>query len=114
MNDWEYKIIMVNAQHEPTTLEWITGFKDGNAEVQELLDSIGRDGWELVAFFPARPANQTLENSVTGQKLTIDANPWLHNAVFKKAAETSEEREQRIQSERLMRRIEEHESGRKD
>jgi len=114
MNEWEYKIVMVNTQHEPTTLEWITRFKDGNAKVQELLDSMGRDGWELVAFFPARPANQTLENSVTGQKLAIDADPWLHNAVFKKSAETTEEREQRVQSERLMRRIEEHKSGQKD
>jgi len=114
MKEWDYKIVTIDSLHEPDILEWIRGFRDGTAEVQELLDSMGRDGWELVAFFPARPASQIVENSVTGQKLTIDANPWLHNAVFKKPSETTEEREQRVQSERLLRRIEEHKTGRKD
>jgi hypothetical protein len=79
------------------------GFEEGSPEVQELLDSMSHEGWELVAFFPARPANQIVENSVTGQRLELDANPWIYNAVFKKPPETIEERTKRVQGERLLR-----------
>ena len=113
MNQWEYKIVTINTMHDPTILEWISGFQDGNAEVQELLDSLGREGWELVAFFPARPANQTGKIPATKQEVTAEANPWLYNAVFKRPPETEEERRQRIQSERLTRRIESHRSDQK-
>jgi hypothetical protein len=84
MNGWEYKIATVNTRHEPDILEWIRGFRDETAEVQKLLDSFGQEGWELVAFFPARPADHTVKNDVTGQEWTIDADLWLYNAVFKK------------------------------
>jgi len=104
MNDWEYKIVTVDSLHEPDILEWIRGFRDGTAEVQDLLDQLGREGWELVSFLPARPANQIVENSVTGQKITIDANPWLYHAIFKRPAETAEEADQRLEHQRLLKR----------
>jgi hypothetical protein len=87
MNEWEYRIVTIDTRHKPDVLEWINDFEDGSPEVQKLLDSMSREGWELVAFFPARPANQIVENSVTGQRLELDANPWLYNAIFKKQYE---------------------------
>jgi hypothetical protein len=84
MNEWEYRIVTIDTHHEPDTLEWIQGFEENSPEVQKLLDSMNRDGWELVAFFPARPANYVVVNSVTGQRLEWVANPWLYNAIFKK------------------------------
>jgi uncharacterized protein DUF4177 len=113
MNEWEYKIVTIDTRHEPDTLEWISGFEEGSPEVQKLLDSMSREGWELVAFFPARPVDQVVENTVTGQRLELDANPWLHNAIFKKPPETMEERTKRVQGERLMRHMEEHRQDRK-
>ena len=81
---WQYRIVTIDTRHEPDTLEWIMGFEEKRPEVQKLLDSMSHEGWELVAFFPARPASQLVENSVTGQRLELDANPWLYNAIFKK------------------------------
>lgn len=83
MNRWEYKIVTIDTRHEPDTLEWIVGFKEGSPEVQNLLNSMSGDGWELVAFFPARPANQVVENSVTGQRWEMAANPWLYSAILR-------------------------------
>jgi len=79
--------VTIDTRHEPDVLKWIGGFEGGNPEVHKLLDSMNREGWELVAFFPARPANQVVENSVTGQRLELVANPWLYNAIFKKEYE---------------------------
>lgn len=88
VNGWEYKIVTIDTRHEPETLEWLTVFEENSPEVQKLLNSMSRDGWELVAFFPARPATQVVENSVTGQRLELAVNPWLYNAIFKKEHES--------------------------
>ena len=97
MNGWEHKIVTIDTRHEPDTLEWIVGFKEGSPEVQKLLDSMSRDGWELVAFVPARPANQVVENSVTGQRWELAANLWLYSAIFKKQYEPKSLEQQAIE-----------------
>jgi hypothetical protein len=98
MSEWQYRIVTIDTQHEPNTLEWIQGFEEGSPEVQKLLDSMSREGWELVAFFPARPANYVVENSVTGQRLEWGANPWLYNAIFKKEKESKSLEQQAIEN----------------
>lgn len=105
MNQWDYKIVTINTQHQPGILEWLSGFPNGNGAVQKALESMGNDGWELVAFFPAQPADQALKHPVGGDDTVVPANPWLYHAVFKKPSETTEERKQRVDSERLERRI---------
>lgn len=102
---WDYKIVTINTQHQPDILEWLSDAQEGNATVQKTLESMGNNGWELVAFFPARPADQTFMHPVGGHESMVPANPWLYHAVFKKPSETMEERQQRVDSERLERRI---------
>jgi len=55
MNQWDYKIATINTQHQPDVLEWFYGPQSGNASVQKALNSMGSNGWELVAFFPQDP-----------------------------------------------------------
>jgi hypothetical protein len=104
MNQWDYKIVSINTQHQPDVVEWISGSRDGNPTVQKTLESMGNNGWELVAFFPARPADQTVKHPVSEHNSIVPANPWLYHAIFKKPSETMEERQQRVESERLERR----------
>jgi hypothetical protein len=103
MNGWQYKIVTIDTRHEPTTLEWIMDFEENSPEVQKLLESMGRKGWELVAFFPARPANQVVENSVTCQRMELAANPWLYNAIFKRQPE-----QKSLEQEGIEKSIERH------
>jgi hypothetical protein len=105
MNQWDYKIATINTQHQPDVLEWFYGPQSGNASVQKALNSMGSNGWELVAFFPARPAYQTFKHPVSDCDTLVSADPWLYHAIFKKPSETTEERQQRVESERLERRI---------
>jgi hypothetical protein len=111
MSEWEYKIVKVNALQEPEILEWATGtLSDGHPALEEMLNSMGAAGWELVAFLPAYPADQKVTNPASKFESTIPANPWIYHAVFKKPPETAEERKNRIDNERLQRRIKEHSS----
>jgi hypothetical protein len=110
MSEWDYKIVTVNTLHEPDLLEWISGSKGGHAALEKTLNSMGANGWELVAFFPACPVDQRVKHPATEHESTIPANPWLYHAIFKKPSETWEERKSRIDDERLQRRIKEHSS----
>ena len=113
MTEWKYKVVTINTLRSPTTLDWIHGDDCGSEWIKAMLDSMGSDGWQLVALVPARPADYIWKHPVSGAESMIAANPWLYNAIFKKPAETVEERKQRVESERLARRIEEHKSDQK-
>jgi DNA-binding PadR family transcriptional regulator len=104
MMEWKYKVVTVNTRHEPTTLEWAQGDDCGSEWLEKWLDSIGADGWELVAFFPARPADQIWKHPVSKFESLLPANQWLYHAVFKRPPETLEERKERVEKERLERR----------
>jgi len=104
MNQWDYKIVSINTQHQPDVLGWISGSGDGNSTIEKALESMGNNGWELVAFFPARPADQTVKHPISDHNSILPANPWLYQAIFKKPSETMEERQERVGSERLERR----------
>jgi hypothetical protein len=106
-NQWDYKIVTIDTRHYPNLLNRFV-LEDQNAEVQKMLDSLGAGRWELVAFFPAQPVDQTVEDPATKPMSVQRADPSLYNAILKRTAETREEREERVQSERLMRRIEKH------
>jgi hypothetical protein len=108
MNKWEYKIVTINTLHQPDAAEWLTDSEGGNRPLRELFDSMGNEGWELVAFYPARPVNQPWIHPVSKCESTLPADPWLYNAIFKRPPETWEERKERIDRERLQRRIKEH------
>jgi hypothetical protein len=96
--------VTVNTLHEPTTLEWISGDDYGAESIEKMLDSMGKDGWELVTLYPARPADYIWKHPVSGAESLLSANPWLYHAVFKRLEETPEERKERVESERFKRR----------
>ena len=66
---------------------------------------MGDNGWELIAFLPARPADHLLKHPVSDSEFLVQADPWLYHAIFKKPSETMEERQQRVESDRLERRL---------
>lgn len=114
MNQWDYKIVSINTQHQPDVLEWISGSQGGNPTVQKTLESMGNNGWELVAFFPACPSDQTVKHPVSEHNSIVPANPWLYHAIFKRPSETTEERRERVENERLERRARRAKAGSHD
>jgi hypothetical protein len=113
MTEWTYKVVTVNTLHDPTIVEWTLDEDFGGERIEKMLASMGTQGWQLVAFVPARPAGHMYKHPVSGAESWLDANPWLYHAIFKKPAETSEERKQRVHSERLARRAEPHRAAEK-
>jgi hypothetical protein len=87
MNHWEYKVLSVNTLHnEPTVVEFLTSNDFGSERIEEVLNSMGRDGWELVAFVSAQPTGYMWKAPAVEEGSWVDANPWLYRAIFKRQA----------------------------
>jgi hypothetical protein len=88
MSQWEYRVLTVNTLHsEPTAMEFLTADDLGGDRIKKLLNSMGDQGWELVAFVPAQPAGYMWKHPASGAESWVDANPWIYHAIFKKSDE---------------------------
>jgi hypothetical protein len=74
---WKYRVITFNTEYEVPFDGKITDSPESNQIIQDRLNEVGSDGWELVSFLPAMP---------TPRKWKGDefANPWVYHAIFKR------------------------------
>lgn len=105
MIEWEYKVVIINTLVQPTLVEWLGDEDPGSAGIQKILDSMGNEGWELIDFIPARPADFMWIHPTSKHESAISANPWLYHAIFKRHPETAEERRARVERERIERHL---------
>ena len=104
MDKWLYKVVSVNTEYELNEVDILTGHHPGSEALEKWLNSMSADGWELVSFLPAKPADKTRKR-YSEHEWTDSANPWEHYAIFKKDAELAEaQRKELVESERMKRR----------
>ncbi|HEU4983623.1 MAG TPA: DUF4177 domain-containing protein [Acidobacteriaceae bacterium] len=75
--EWEYRVITFNTEYEVPGGGKITDSAESKQIIQDHLNEMGRDGWELVSFLPALPTPQKWKGNEF-------ANPWMYHAVFKR------------------------------
>lgn len=104
MDKWIYNVVSINTEYELNEADILTGHHPGIEALEEWLNSKSEDGWELVAFLPAKPANKT-RRRYSEHEWTDPANPWEHYAIFKKPADSSQaQQKELVESERMKRR----------
>jgi hypothetical protein len=86
MEKWEYKVVVLNSLHQPDALEWTRGDDCGSEWLEKQLNDMGADGWQLVAFVPARPADYKWKHPLSEAEFEMAANPWLYNVIFQEGA----------------------------
>jgi hypothetical protein len=77
---WEYCAITINTEYEVPDGGKITDSPEGRVIIENRLDKMGANGWELVSFLPAEPMAQKWKGNEF-------ANPWMYHAVFKRPVE---------------------------
>lgn len=74
---WQYHIETINTEYEIDEQQNIrTPAREGEYILEDLLRSMGQDGWELAGFLPAQPEKHF--------QLGTPKNPWVFYAVFKR------------------------------
>jgi hypothetical protein len=80
MPKWEYSVITINTEYEVPFEGKITDSPEGRVIIEQHLNEMRVDGWELVSFLPAMPMPQKWKGNEF-------ANPWMYHAIFKRSAE---------------------------
>ncbi len=73
---WEYWVETINTEYDVDRAD-IKDSPQGSEIIQKKLQLLGDDGWELVTFLPALPAEHFRHGG---------PNPWVFQAVFKRPA----------------------------
>jgi hypothetical protein len=79
MPEWEYSVITINTEYEVPFEGKITDSPEGRVIIEQHLNSMGANEWELVSFLPAMPMPQKWKGNEF-------ANPWMYHAIFKRQA----------------------------
>jgi Domain of unknown function (DUF4177) len=66
---WEYRVITMNTEYEVPFEGDVKESPESSEIVQNHLNEMGEDGWELVSFLPALPTAQNWKGTM--------ANPWI-------------------------------------
>jgi hypothetical protein len=73
--EWEYKVETINTEYQLDENGDPAHIPDGWEIINKCLNDFGSDGWELVTFLPALPADDFRGNY---------KNPWVYHAIFKR------------------------------
>ncbi len=93
MAEWTYKVVSADTEYELKGADLLLDRHPGTEAMQKWLNSEGAEGWELVAFVPAKEVRVTVAQE--------------HFAVFKKLASSVDvQRKADIESERARKQSE--------
>jgi hypothetical protein len=71
----KYRVITINTEYEVPFGGKIEDSPESARIIEDHLNEMGEDGWELVGFLPALPQNQNWKRTI--------ANPWVYHVIFK-------------------------------
>ena len=104
MDKWIYRVFSINTEYELNEADLLTGHHPGTELLEKWLNSKSADGWELVAFLPAKPTSK-IRKRYSEYEWIDAANLWEHYAIFRKSSELEEiQRKEEVDNQRMARR----------
>lgn len=82
MKTWQYRVVTLNTEYRVQYEGRLEDSPESDQIIQDCLNAMGVEGWELVVTLPAMPAKQSWKNN--------SANPWVHQFIFKRTVKNEE------------------------